>query len=782
MAFSLIGLRAIADSESYRRGRDYFSSGEVRNLATQSISPSQIKITGKVHGSRVYQVSLEIDPIDNIVINYACSCPYNWGGACKHVVALGLAYLDRPDENLSDGSNSALDIMQKFFREHHVKVNRSSLQDLASKLSFAASPIRPTLPKPKTPIYREHTLDQIRITLSYEDKNDLLQVVAEALYGPHTIPLCSMKAPDEGEEPEENGRRIIYHIQRDWQAEQRCLSKLRHFIHDSSEDQHELMLTGQEIYFFVKHILPDLQFEYQIEIDPSARQLVDIAQEDVTSDWRASSSGIDFLHFEVKWHCANTHLTFKQLEKMVKDGNPYLRREDGSFVELANPEEIKNWLEFLQGTERSKQNKQFTTRLFRLPEIIHLLERTKQSRLSNMDQHIQSFLSEAQMGKPIEPVILPKRLAGILRPYQKRGVEWGMFLQKYHFGGILADDMGLGKTLQTLALLVCTKQQTKKSQPSIVICPKTLIDIWAAEAAKFTPELRILTIAGTAQEREVKQAEISKADLVITSYPLILRDIQLYQKKKQIFRYCILDEAQAIKNQAASTTQAVKMVQAEYRLALSGTPLENGVHELWSIFDFLMPGFLGSLEIFRRRFQRPIEERKDTEALTELKAKIQPFILRRTKTSELKDLPPKIEQTRICELTPEQLVLYTQTMQAVKRDVFAVVERKGFKHAHIEILAALLRLRQICNHPSLVLKTGKHDPHLSGKMPHALEIIQEAIAGGHKILLFSSFTSMLDLIRPMLDEHHIGHCTIEGKTQNRAEQVKRFYKDPTAQV
>lgn len=268
----------------------------------------------------------------------------------------------------------------------------------------------------------------------------------------------------------------------------------------------------------------------------------------------------------------------------------------------------------------------------------------------------------------------------------------------------------------------------------------------------------------------------------MTSYSLLQRDVATYVKKGLSFSYVVLDEAQYVKNAGTLTAKAVKLLESEHRLAITGTPLENGVHELWSIFDFLMPGFLSDATTFRRQFEKPIADKGDKSALERLRRRIRPFLMRRTKLTELKDLPPKIEQERHCQLTPEQLVVYTRLLEQVRTDVFKAVEDKGFAKSRVEILAALTRLRRVCDHPSLVDPRLAKTEELSGKMMHALELVREAVAGGHKVLLFSQFTTMLDLLREAIESSGIGHATIEGKTRDRGEQIKKFNEDPKTSV
>ncbi len=497
MAFSSKILESIADSQSMSRGREYFFDGKVRDLAHLDEKAGQVLVTGRVMGSKWYIVTLRIDSEHDKITRYSCSCPYDLGGACKHIVALGLAYAN-----------------------------------LASVIPLPV-PNKVVEVKQVSPNLRRYPLKKITITISYDIVNDGLRLMPEASYGKWMIPVCSDDVELEGEEPSVDGRRTLYRIERDWDAEWQSRYDL-HLPVGTSVNDEGIFLRGDDIYAFVKETLPDLFLSYDVVIDSSAKHLLEIEEDNVTSEWTTSSTGIDFLEFETAWHCANSQISLDQLEKMVEDGKPYMRREDGSFVEFGNVEDIQNWLDFLKGAT-AKGGGKFTTKLFRVPEMIGLIERVGSSQLMAMDAYVKTFLKETQTGKLVEPVQLPARISKILRPYQKSGVEWGMFLKKYHFGGILADDMGLGKTLQALTLLSLDHQELGEHRPSIVICPKTLISVWMAEAAHFFPEMKTLAIQGTSEERKALMKQMSKVDLVITSYPLVLRDIGLYHKQKAAF-------------------------------------------------------------------------------------------------------------------------------------------------------------------------------------------------------------------------------------------------------
>jgi SNF2 family DNA or RNA helicase len=331
-------------------------------------------------------------------------------------------------------------------------------------------------------------------------------------------------------------------------------------------------------------------------------------------------------------------------------------------------------------------------------------------------------------------------------------------LANYGFGGILADDMGLGKTLQVLTLILLDK--TEKAAPSLVIAPTSLLYNWQEEAAKFAPDLRVIVISGQQAERQERLLDIGQADLVVTSYGLIKRDIELYAQYR--FKYCFLDEAQNVKNPNTMNAKSVKQIKAGSYFALTGTPIENTLTELWSIFDFIMPGYLRTNKQFTSQFETPIVKNGDQSALRELNRHIKPFILRRMKKTVLKELPEKIESKMTCEMTDEQAKLYGAWLLQAQAEFEQELAVNGFARSQIKILSLLTRLRQICCHPSLFLENYQGG---SGKLEMLQEILKDAIDGGHRILLFSQFTSMLGMIQQQLDAMQIPYHYLDGSTK-----------------
>ena len=356
-------------------------------------------------------------------------------------------------------------------------------------------------------------------------------------------------------------------------------------------------------------------------------------------------------------------------------------------------------------------------------------------------------------------------LESVLRPYQKQGVYWLNFLAQNGLAGILADEMGLGKTLQALAFL----RTLRGSGPSIVVCPSSLIFNWQAEAAKWTPELRVHALEGGKRDF----ARIAASDLVITSYPLLRRDIEEYRGVE--FAAAMLDEAQHIKNPDSQNAQSAAGLRARHRFALTGTPMENTVRDIWSLMHFLMPGYLGSRADFRERFERAVQTDPAGPEAARLRRRIQPFMLRRTKKTAAADLPDKIEQVAYCELTPVQRELYTRLASATRTQLAELAGEKNAGKSRMLMLTALLRLRQAaCDARLLGMENPPPAEDASAKLDLLGELLATAIDGGHRVLVFSQFVKMLSGIRERLDADRIDYCYLDGSTRDRGGEVARF--------
>jgi superfamily II DNA or RNA helicase len=376
-------------------------------------------------------------------------------------------------------------------------------------------------------------------------------------------------------------------------------------------------------------------------------------------------------------------------------------------------------------------------------------------------------LKEFQGIKNVEP---PHGLKATLRHYQQQGLNWLQFLREYGFGGILADDMGLGKTVQTLAHLLLEKEQGRINTPVLIIAPTSLMSNWRREAQQFSPALKVLVLQGP--ERHQHFDKIAEHDIVLSTYPLLPRDEE--QLLAHHYHALILDEAQIIKNPKAKASQIVRQIKADQRLCLTGTPMENHLGELWALFDFLMPGFLGDTRQFNTLFRTPIEIHGDGERRQRLAQRVAPFMLRRTKDEVVKELPEKTEIIRTVTLDKKQAALYESIRLSMESKVREAIASKGLARSHITILDALLKLRQACCDPRLLPLAQAQKVKESAKLELLMEMVPEMVEEGRRILLFSQFTKMLGLIEGELSKHNIPYTKLTGQTRNRDEAIERF--------
>lgn len=531
----------------------------------------------------------------------------------------------------------------------------------------------------------------------------------------------------------------------------------------------KIYLTGDDnIFDFVFNVIPKLQENSTIFYSDKFKNMavrnpftfssrIRLNQESDMLEFGFNAEGID-------------RKEISSILNSIRHRKKYHKLKNGSFLTLDSKElnEISDFMEYLELDKDDFQNGFVKIPKFR---ALYLDQLIRDSGLNFIERNhafkefVQNIREPADMDFEI-----PLELKGTLREYQKFGFKWLKTLANYGLGGILADDMGLGKTLQVLVHILADKLENG-IHPSIIIVPTSLVYNWCAEVEKFTPELKILAISGSKDERLNLMENIKTADIVVTSYPLIRRDIDEYKEYR--FRYCILDEAQHIKNPGSISAKSVKMIKAEKRFALTGTPMENSLSELWSIFDFVLPGYLFSHARFVQKYEGPITKGEGKKQLEELGKHIRPFILRRLKKDVLRELPPKIEHKMTAELTQEQKKVYLAYLQQIKGEIDKEIEEKGFERSQIKILAGLTRLRQICCHPSMFLENFEGE---SGKMQLLQELIQDAVEGSHRILLFSQFTSMLHIIQNWLKEEKIDFMYLDGSTPTaeRGALVKAF--------
>lgn len=386
-----------------------------------------------------------------------------------------------------------------------------------------------------------------------------------------------------------------------------------------------------------------------------------------------------------------------------------------------------------------------------------------------MSEKLLQIRSQMLGESVLKPSPIPKEVRAELRPYQTEGVHWLERLRLMYLNGILADDMGLGKTVQ--AIVAITQNQLKnKDARSLIVCPTSLLYNWKEELNKFNPKLKAMVIDGIPNQRKKLLQRLSEFDVIITSYTLLQKDIEIYSNHP--FSYAILDEAQHIKNRGTRNAKSVKMIQAAHRLILTGTPIENSLDELWSLMDFLMPGFLSTYDRFLEKYIR-VQGQQHVQNIEYLRKKVSPFILRRMKSDVLKDLPPVSEIVYHCQLSDVQMELYKSYAASALGELVKLVERDGFDKVQIHVLATLTRLKQICCHPAIFAKE-KAEAGDSSKYEMLLELLQTLVESGHKTVIFSQYTRMLQIMREDFEQRGISFAYLDGSTKNRLDIVKEF--------
>ncbi len=575
-------------------------------------------------------------------------------------------------------------------------------------------------------------------TAYFDAANNGIAVTVIAHYGTVSVRI--------GMEEDASDSKIIV---RDKNAENEILSYLSDFTLNNGSF---LLNDDEKLFSFLKYSLP-LLAQLAETVFSDAFKALEISDTINISARISYSEDIDLLEADF-----NTDLSIDEIYGIlasVKLREKFYRRSDGSFISLDDNDKkyIFDLLEQLEFSPSDLKNGRKA-----LPKYHSLY-------LNALDgvKKEKSFLNYIEEIKKIEPVI-PTHLNDVLRFYQKDGIKWIKQLSELGFGGILADDMGLGKTLQILAFI----DGERPKAPALVVAPSALTYNWYNESCRFTPDLKVLIIDGNREERERLIEKIDEYDLIITSYPILRRDISLYSKID--FSYCIIDEAQYIKNPKTANARSVKRIKASRRFALTGTPIENSLSELWSIFDFIINGYLYDLRTFRNVYEIPVSKEGNAQKSRDLRAKIKPFILRRMKAEVLAELPEKMEYTVYADLTGEQRKMYSSYLALAKNRAIALLNEKNGK---MQILTLLMRLRQICCHPSLFDENYTFD---SGKLKLLIELAENAVDSGHRLLIFSQYTSMLEIIRSELGKKNIRCFYLDGKTPSyeRSEMADRF--------
>lgn len=662
-------------------------------------------------------------------------------------------------------------------RLHHLlqfpEVHQDELRVAAPSLRLSFP--KEQLPLPEEPDLKEVSTPQPKLTLVSSNKFDLAipGLLFSFVYGDLEIPVRDEVISETVQTVMHNGK--TYLLTRNAQQEKTAIARMVSMNLVAFEDLHdqhlfwsvqhsrptELLNQWQRL---IDHELPQLEKEgWLIETDPSYQLKISPAElnfniQDSSNHWFEFSLAINYGDYRL----STTELVATWLE----EGRPdqlVIPFED-EWVSL-DTQPLHSIHDLLQALYKSKK----LDRPVRLPAY-----QAAQLEALNLDDRqaplTRKLIRQLNHFSGLEPVPVPEQLNATLRSYQQEGLNWLNFLHQYSFGGILADDMGLGKTLQSLALIQHLKNQKQLKKPVLVIAPTSLMGNWKREAEHFAPQLKTLVLHGA--ERHSQFNQIKASDLVITSYPLIARDLK--QHLKHTYALLILDEAQAIKNPRTQAAKNVRDIKAACRICLTGTPLENHLGELWALMDFALPGLLGGEKTFKELYRNPIENAGDNTARQQLVRKVAPFMLRRDKNQVVKELPPKTEIIEYVELEGEQRQLYESVRISMEKRIRDLINKQGMERSHIEFLDALLKLRQACIAPELVKLDEASGIKTSAKLEWLEHKLPEMLEEGRKILLFSQFTQALALIEQQLKKQGIHYSKLTGQTRKRQEAIDAF--------
>lgn len=569
----------------------------------------------------------------------------------------------------------------------------------------------------------------------------------------------------ETEPPLRDGRKLV----RDEQKEQEVILRLTHYGFKKKRDQ-MVQRDEEKSYEFLTEELPNLPEWVDVFYSDAFANRPVRPMPKVTAGVSVNDSDLLEVTFNAK------DLDFNELMEILdsyRQKRKYHRLKDKSFITLGD-QQMQAIADFVDNTGIDKAQADGMKVELPMSQAMYLDELAREDEALRLERSraFRAIVRDIRHPEDSE-VEVPPSLKGVLRDYQVTGFNWLSNLSAYHLGGILADDMGLGKTLQVIAFLLA--KQNYQEPPSLVVAPTSLMYNWLEEIERFAPQLKAAAVAGTKAEREKILAEADASyDVLITTYNMLKRDIAMYEKRR--FRYAFLDEAQHIKNPTTQNARAVKKLKTSGYFALTGTPIENTLTELWSIFDFLMPGYLLSHKKFKDRYETPIVREQDERSLKDLKRHVMPFILRRMKKDVLTELPDKVERKMVSSMTPKQEKVYQGWFLKSQKE-FAEQMAAG-EDSRIKILAILTRLRQIACDPAMFLEgyTGG-----SGKLDQLEEVVSDAVEGGHRILIFSQFTTMLAHIGERLKQQGIAYYYLDGSTPSleRIRLVKAFNEGTT---
>ena len=565
---------------------------------------------------------------------------------------------------------------------------------------------------------------------------------------------------------------------RNWDAEKQALEKLAPVGFRGHRGDLLTSIVGpRDVLNFLGGSVPKLRrYGWRVELEGRVAPFMDDVDFATTVVHVSDASEEGF--FEVGYEYENTggqSLSDFEIQRALNMGEAYIEKDGRTILldidAIETAREVFDDCAFGEGSGAGQ---------FKMNDIYAAYVQSSLNALDGVDvEAAPGWMTKARAQNRTEKIKVEPigdQLEKTLRSYQKEGVYWLRFLERSGFCGILADEMGLGKTLQSLTWLQMERHdEAAHGKPSLIVCPTSLVDNWGEEAEKFTPDLKVVKIHGADRHRHWEKIE--KSDLVVTSYALLRRDLEKYLEHD--FAIAVLDEAQHIKNRSTQNAKSAKQIKAVHKLVLTGTPIENSVADLWSIMDFLMPGYLSNHKAFREHYELPISKGGPEADLAQIKLrrKLNPFLMRRLKREVAKDLPEKIQRVAQCSLSKDQHMVYKQLLENARRKINDMVEEQGFNKSRMQILKTLLRLRQTCCHLDLLKLQDLKSEFPSAKMELFFELVNEALDARHRILVFSQFTSMLGILRRELEARGLKYCYLDGSTKDRQEIVKQFNTD-----
>ena len=801
-------IRSITGNGVYSRGLSYYKSGRVHNLRYDNDG----ELTAEVAGSELVPYSVFILSDEEGIYEKDCECLYaSDGEICKHIVATLLKWIEQRDKMkhqkqlpqrqkmlfdpddifskilpFSSYEPGPADILSEIFSgfgHFNIKVDlldggpRLELKLVSThgggETVFHISAERSPRVFEKLTGFPSNTVElseRARRTKLY--KSPLVPYLHADINNDGHVelsPILKLKGSNKKEDQSLQWEQLAgQRISEEWvwlNNSYRPIEPIPFNLKPYFNKQKPLVYKEKDVINFLKYDLSLLLNDSSFK--PSERlQCVEVHDKPDVSCVQVESCDTDWLWLDPTYKVGKHTVTLPEILACI-DKDRCIRK-DTDYVEIP-----KNILDLWQRGSGIVENGRI-----KMPKLGYLRTRAecgKGVKVTACDE-TQKFLANFDRITPPRPAPSVTAYKGELRTYQQSGYDWLWFLHTNNFNGILADEMGLGKTHQAMVVILSALQNDPNA-PNLVICPTSVLDHWESKFQTYAPELKIARFYG--KERNILLAG-NLPSVVLTTYSILSRDVEGLSKIQ--WNYVVLDEAQKIKNHNTQMCKATKFLKAQHRLALTGTPIENRLSELWSIFDFLMPGYLGSMQDFKARYENPITKYQDNERREVLKKIIHPFKLRRLKKDVLTELPPKTEEKRYCTLVPAQIVMYKDIVSERGSKLIAKLKDESQPVEYIHIFALLTKLKRLCDHPKLVLNGNSPKEATSGKFELFKEIMEETLEAGEKVVVFSQYLEMLDIIGDWLRSINARYETLRGSTRDRGKVIERFQNNPDCNV